>query len=329
MTNPCSMTNPGPIVSVVIPTRNRPLLAARAVRSALAQTFADLEIVVVVDGADSDTVPGLSAIHDARVRFVELPRSVGGSEARNVGVRNARGEWIAFLDDDDEWFPDKTEKQLKLASASSHTFPIVSCRLIGRSPHAEYIWPRRLPAAPLSEYLMGRSSVFQGEGLMQTSTLLARRTMLLATPFTAGLRKHQDWDWVLRAASTEGAGIEFVPEPLAVWYVEEARPSIAKDDDWRYSLDWADRLAGLITPRAYAGFALTFLSMSAAKRGEWAAFWPLLRAAFRKGKPRPIHLLLYLGMWLTPQHLRRRVRALFSGARRGEMPAGTTVTTAS
>ena len=94
-------------VSAVIPTRGRPELLRRAVRSALAQTLRDIEVVVVIDGPDPVTHGVLQELaqQDSRLRVLALPSSVGGSDARNRGVDAAAGEWIAFLDDDDEWLP--------------------------------------------------------------------------------------------------------------------------------------------------------------------------------------------------------------------------------
>jgi len=103
-------TSRSPLVSVVIPTYQRPELLLRAVRSALAQSIADLEIIVIIDGPDFATEEALSQIQDARLRVIPLPERVGGSETRNTGVRLSRGKWIALLDDDDEWFVQEVEK---------------------------------------------------------------------------------------------------------------------------------------------------------------------------------------------------------------------------
>ena len=108
------------IVSAVIPTRGRPELLQRAVRSALAQTLREIEVVVVIDGEDPVTSLALeSGSQDGRLRVIALAVSVGGSDARNRGVDAARGEWIAFLDDDDEWLPGKLQAQLDAVKAST------------------------------------------------------------------------------------------------------------------------------------------------------------------------------------------------------------------
>jgi glycosyltransferase involved in cell wall biosynthesis len=82
------------MVSAVIPTRGRPELVVRAVKSVLGQTWQNLEAVVVVDGPDRETLAALAALGDERVRVVALEKSVGGSQARNVGAEHARGAWV-------------------------------------------------------------------------------------------------------------------------------------------------------------------------------------------------------------------------------------------
>jgi len=296
-------------VSVVIPTRNRPSLVTRAVASALSQTYAAVEVCVVVDGPDDVTISALQQITDRRLQIVRLPQNVGGASARNVGVRNARGRWVAFLDDDDEWLPKKLEKQMMMAVESSYEYPILSSSIIARTPYGEFLWPRKSPSAPLSEYLLARSSWTQGEGVMQTSTLLTKRELLLRVPFQDGLRKHQDWDWLLRSVALPGTGIEFVEEPLAIWNVEEKRATVSTTSDWRYSLEWIRQSRLFVTKRAYSGFVATQLSSQAAEQGSWNAFVPLLREIICEGQPKPIDFCLYFGMWLVPGRTRRWVRS--------------------
>ena len=84
-----------PDVSVVIPTRFRPGLVTRAIRSALAQTVDNIEVIVVIDGPDDETVAALAAIGDPRLRALPLPERGGAPNARNMGVREARAPWTA------------------------------------------------------------------------------------------------------------------------------------------------------------------------------------------------------------------------------------------
>jgi len=305
--------NPRIKVSAVIPTRNRPTLVCRAVRTALAQSLSDIEIIVVVDGQDPPTMSALEAIADPRLRIVQLPQSTGAPEARNRGALEAKGEWVAFLDDDDEWLPEKLEKQLRAAEKSRFRNPIVSCQFFARTPKGEYVWPRRIPepGEPISDYLFARRSFFQGEGFVTTTTLLARRRLVVETPFDKDLRRHQDADWVLRSLTREDVGMEYVQEALAVWYGEDERQSIGNTDDWRYSLDWIRRSRSLVTKRAYSGFLLTALSACAANARDRLAIRPLLKEAFKLGRPSLTQLLLFPAPWIIPREGRRWLRSIF------------------
>src|SRR3990167_9420175 len=99
-----------PVVSVVMPTFNLARLLERALRSALDQTYDNLEIIVVDDASSDDTPDVVKTVQDERVRYIRHETNRGGSAARNTGIRIATGEFIAFLDDDDEWESIKTEE---------------------------------------------------------------------------------------------------------------------------------------------------------------------------------------------------------------------------
>jgi hypothetical protein len=250
--------NDEPLVSVVIPTRERPELVIRAVRSALSQTYRNLEIVVVVDGPDPATVAALEELREPRVRIIALSENVGGSEARNIGAREARGEWIALLDDDDEWLPEKLTKQMLLAAASLSAHVVITSRLFARREKFDEVWPLRPLAAgeSMGEYLFCRSGIGQGEGYIQTSTILASRNLLSSIPFTEGLSRHQDWDWLIRVTSHPGVEVAFVWEPLVVWHLEESRSSMSRSTDPTPSMAWVETNE-FITPKAKAYFIAT------------------------------------------------------------------------
>lgn len=300
-------------ISIVIPTRDRSNLVLRSVRSALAQTLEDIEVIVVIDGNDENTFSVISRLNDSRVRIIEQPENVGGAQARNMGVNAAKGRWIAFLDDDDEWLPQKLEIQLKIAAKSRFRYPIVACRIFVRTPTGEFILPRRLPfnGEHISDYLMTRRSFFHGEGLVQTSMLFMPRELLLKIPFTAGLRRHHETDLLLRAFAIEGVGLEFADEPLGVWYKEECRPSVSTTNDWKYSLEWISRKRCLVTPRAYSSFLFTCASALAAQEKDLKAIWILFQEARKNGKPDFVAYTLFAGMWLIPAALRRAIRTFF------------------
>ena len=306
-----------PDVSVVIPTCHRPELATRAVASALAQTHADLEVVVVVDGPDEATERALAAVGDARLRVVALPERGRAPNARNVGARTARGRWTALLDDDDEWLPTKIATQLALAAGARKPSPVVATRMISRSPRADTVMPRRLPAPgePLSEYLTVRRGLFYGDGFIQTSTIMAPTELLRRVPFTVGLRRQQELDWTLRAVRHDDVELLYAEEPLVLWHQDENRERISLAMPWAEQLAWLRASRDLFTPRAYAAFTMSVLSSMAAPTRSGRVFRDLLREARTHGRPGIIDYVTYLQIWALPPTVRARLRDLAVGRR--------------
>ena len=302
------------LVSAVIPTHNRPELVLKAVLSALHQSYPSIEVIVVIDGEDQATQKLLAGIEDARLHVIPLAVNVGGSEARNIGVRTARGKWIAFLDDDDEWLPKKIALQLEAAKECEEAFPVVSSRLIVRTPMLDFIGPQRLYEAgkPLSEHLFCRNNFTDGAYAKQTSTLFMRRGMMLAIPFRAGLKRHQDWDWLMRASQHPGVSFQMIAEPLTIFRVEDRRSSVGRAIDWEFSLQWAREMRQYFTPRAYSFFVATECMSRAVKTKAGRAVYARLAWEFiTQGAPTFRSLV-----WLTvfpciPGSARSRVRNLF------------------
>lgn len=109
---------PKPAVSVVIPVFNRANLLKRTLGGVLNQTFEDFEVLVVDDCSSDDPEAVVESLNDARLRYLRQPRNQGVAAARNRGMREARAPFIAFLDDDDEWFPEKLARQVELFRGS-------------------------------------------------------------------------------------------------------------------------------------------------------------------------------------------------------------------
>ena len=300
------------IVSTVIPTRGRPELLQRAVRSALAQTLRAIEVVVVIDGEDPATRLALKELtrQDGRLRVLALPASIGGSDARNRGVEAASGEWIAFLDDDDEWLPGKLQAQIDAVGRSTAPVLIGTCRMIARTPGRDYVWPRRMPASneQIGEYILARRTLTRGEGYIQTSTFFVRRSLMLAQPFKSGQLKHQDTEWVLRVGCLPGVQVVFADEVLAIHNIEEDRATVSNKANWQYSLEWLRRDRHLFTPRALSAFVLYQIAAEASDQGDWRAFHLLLFEALRHGKSTPRDYAIFLAIWLLPRRRRRRLR---------------------
>jgi len=103
-----------PKVSILLPSFNRAHLLYRAIKSILSQTFQDFELIIVDDGSSDNTEEVVKSFKDSRIIYIRHDKNKGASAARNTGLQVAGGEYIAFQDSDDEWLPEKLEKQIKV-----------------------------------------------------------------------------------------------------------------------------------------------------------------------------------------------------------------------
>lgn len=104
--------NGTPFVSIVIPTYNRARFLGRLVRSVLNQTYKNFEVIVADDASTDDTAEIIKTFKDDRIRYIRHESNAGAAAARNTGIKASRGEYVAFQDSDDEWLPEKLEKQM-------------------------------------------------------------------------------------------------------------------------------------------------------------------------------------------------------------------------
>lgn len=176
------------LVSVVIPTYNRADRLEKAVRSVLEQTYSNLEVIVVDDGSTDHTRQVIEEIQDLRLHYVWQKNS-GACVARNYGVTQARGSYIAFHDSDDIWYPDKLEKQMK--QLQKKKADVIVCKLaMRRADGTITFYPKRIKKG----FVSPRADLF-GIG---TQTIVARAQVLKAEPFFTKLPRYQDLEWIYR-----------------------------------------------------------------------------------------------------------------------------------
>lgn len=170
-----------PLISCIIPTKNRPDLLVRAVRSALGQSYQKIEVIVIDDSTDSFTQQRLAQT-GLPVRYIKNERSKGAGYSRNIGLLEAKGDIIAFLDDDDSWLPEKIASQLKLITH----YPIVSCNCIafaeGKKSYISF--PDRVNYRDLLYYNF----------LGSCSFVIIERSIMTDCFFDEALKCGQDWD---------------------------------------------------------------------------------------------------------------------------------------
>lgn len=194
-----------PRVSVIIPTYNREKFVTKAVESALAQTYMDYEVIVVDDGSNDNTRVMLEKFGD-KVKYFYQDNS-GVSAARNTGIKLAKGEWLAFLDSDDEWKTDYLHKQMDRAQRTPGIcMQTADCLFIGLNGDTERYFEMNGSLAEFhgQDYLFlekpFRFVVKHGPWQIG-STIILRETVMKAGLFDTSLNLSEDFDLMARVAS--------------------------------------------------------------------------------------------------------------------------------
>ena len=201
-----------PLVSIIIPAYNAASVLPEALSSVQQQIHQDWEAIVVDDGSGDDTfeIAARFAQNDPRIRPVQQANG-GPASARNRALAGSRGAYVAFLDADDTWMPEKLERQLKLAEQQPDANFIFANYLHWdgtRDLGPRYKHRRHFPSGNIALRLMA-------ENLFGTSTVLMKRTLIdSAGPFEPSLSPAEDWDLWLRVAS-QGIHAAGLWEPVA------------------------------------------------------------------------------------------------------------------
>lgn len=285
--------NPTPTVSAVIATRDRPELLRRAIRSMVDQDIdALLEVIVVFDQAEPD-LELKAEFPETEIRVVQNLRTPGLCGARNTGISMARGDWIAFCDDDDEWTSDKLRRQLEVIGPDS-IFVVGGIRIfnqkrtVDRTPGERHLHMSRLVKSRVME--------------AHPSTYLIKREPLLGE---LGLEDeeipggyYEDWDLLLRAARLRPIDVADAPVAIVHWH-----PTSFFKNRWEMVIAAIDYLiektpelhgsrAGMARIRGQQAFALAGLG----RRRESLA---MAASTFRLD-PRQLRSYLTAAVALTP-----------------------------
>lgn len=208
------------MVSVIIPSYNSEKYIAKTLDAVCAQTYADFEVLVMNDCSHDRTAEIVEsyATKDSRIHLVNLPGNKGVSHARNTGVRMASGEWIAFLDSDDLWAPDKLEKQLELQKQldkddmnRNHVFLFTGSSFINENG-ASLSSVLHIPKHVCFEDLLKQN-------VISCSSVMIRRELMLKYPMPCSDKVHEDfvtWLTILRDEKIEAYGVD---EPLLIYRV--------------------------------------------------------------------------------------------------------------
>lgn len=189
------------MVSVILPTFNRAQLIGRAIESVLTQDHREIELIIVDDGSSDGTAAVIddARTRDPRIRYIRQ-ENAGAPTARNRGVAQARGEWIAFQDSDDVWNQGFLSAVLPLADENRVVF--TSHSIVFRSGAVETVPPERVTSP---------DRVLRRTNVVSTQTTLLPTRLAKRHPFDTALARFQDWDlWLTLLES----GVEFIHAPV-------------------------------------------------------------------------------------------------------------------
>ena len=221
-----------PLVSVIIPAYNRASFVMRAIDSVLCQTYKPVEIVVVDDGSQDGTgnlVTSLCQAH-GNIRYVRHDTNRGAQAARNTGILAVRGDFIAFLDSDDEWFPDKLLRQISLFTPGDERLGVVYAGYRETSPdgeHRDHLPKLRgdIYMATLKRWVCDMNTIVVKKAVFDKSGLL-----------NENIRAYQEWDMCIHLA--RHGTFDYIDDPLAIYHHHDS-PTISKDL-WLSALGYLD-----------------------------------------------------------------------------------------
>jgi glycosyltransferase involved in cell wall biosynthesis len=222
------------LVTVIIPTYNRASLLPRAIGSVLAQTHRPVELLVVDDGSSDATEGVVRGFGDPAIRYIRHERNQGQCAAINTGIRAATGEFVSFLDSDDEWLPEMIRKQLEVFAKHGERMGVVYT-------HGGAHVPDGSPAVSHVSHLQGRiypEALAQGHVAHSIAILVRRRCFDKIGVFDTRFSCFQDDDICFRLAKEYEFGL--VPEVLAI--VHASADDRLTADRRPYARGWHDLL---------------------------------------------------------------------------------------
>ena len=180
------------LVTVIIPTKDRPELLERALRSIVGQTYVNLEILVVDDGSSPPVALSRGLAGDHRIRILRLDPSGGPAEARNLGIEKARGAVIAFLDDDDEFTPERIQNAVTVLETSVEKIAAVE------SGHSGWFEDRLVYEHLPSQQRSLRTALLREPSVALPTMMVKRSAFDVVGAFDPALDRYEDWDLWLR-----------------------------------------------------------------------------------------------------------------------------------
>jgi len=212
------------VVSVIMPTFNREHLISRAVGSVLNQTFRDFELIIVDDGSRDNSGEVIREFNDSRINYIRHEKNRGVAAARNTGIKAARGEYVAFLDSDDEWRPQMLYRQIKaFGEASSDAGAVYTDMINIDNNKTRSLYGRRAKEGNLHKAILKGFPVYLQTIMVKKACL--DQIGLFDEEFTI----EEDYDFMIRLSGK--FEFKYIREPLAVRHLMPDSVSVKSMDN--------------------------------------------------------------------------------------------------
>ena len=307
------------LISVIIPTHNRAGLLPRAVQSVLAQTYSDYELIIVDDASTDETQKVIAGFEDSRIRSIRREQSKSSAATRNTGITAARGEYMAFLDDDDEWLPSALENLLSVLDSAPSNVALAYGWLdvIDDSSRRRSVGKRSVISGDISGELLALNVP------APTSAWLVRTSAVRDLGgFDESLARRNDADFMRRLSNRYHVAV--LPEVVMLFHTEHGYARISDNTSESLSnqimflrehlVDFTDEFEARPDALAAVLRELAIAEMMNANRlAALSEFTKAMKLEPVNGKSwRLAPLLMKLFIWYaTPlSHIRARVRSL-------------------
>ncbi|MDL1981521.1 MAG: glycosyltransferase [Deltaproteobacteria bacterium] len=304
-----------PKVSIVIPTYNRAWLLRKAILSVLNQTYQDFEIIVVDDASNDNTIDVISALNDKRIKYIRHDVNKGEAGARNTGILNTNGQYIAFLDDDDEWLPKKLELQVNKLENSPQKTGLIYTSYI-RCYYKEKKLIRKHQSIALHKGEMYHILIKRNIIGPPSCVLIRRKCMEKIGLFDSAIAYGLDYDYWIRIS--KHFDVEYLAEPLVKYRVHENRLSNNIELRAQGARDLAKKYGKKIIASNYWRSIYLFLGIELCNKGEMIEGIKAMLESIRHCPTRKISYF-YLGISLLgfsnfkrAMVLKKKLRPYFS-----------------
>lgn len=217
-----------PKVSIIIPTYNRAHLIGRAIQSVLNQTYQDFELIIVDDGSRDDTEKFVKCLEDERIVYIRHEENKGPSAARNTGIKESKGEYIAFQDSDDEWFSEKLEKQIEVFHNSPPEVGVVYSGFFRIENDRKIYIPRGFFILKEGKI---HKELLKGNFIGTPAVLIKKQCFERRRYFDENLPAFEDWElWIEISKYYE---FRYINEPLLYSYYTPSSVNINQNNKFK------------------------------------------------------------------------------------------------